>query len=361
MAGAVTNRVIDVVDPNIVLDEVDIDRILARIDPDDLLARVDLNALVDRLDLNAVLDRVDPNALLDRVDANALLDRVDPNMLLARVDPNALLDRVNPNALLDQVDINRLMARVDVDALLAQADIEDLVRRSGVPEIVASSTTHMLGSLIDVVRRQLAGLDTIVHRTIDRLLRREPDVERLGPPELRPATIDDAASGRVAVTGRYAGPFSRLLAAGIDLVIASVVFTLSVAGLNILTSTFFDAQISSDRAGFWGVLSWSVWLFLYCWASFTIAGRTPGMALVGIRVVNTQGHPLGPWAALVRTLVLPLSAMVFGLGLLMALPHPQHRTLHDLAAHTVVVYDWGDRPAELPGPLSAYVSRHAEV
>ena len=30
----------------------------------------------------------------------------------------------------------------------------------------------------------------------------------------------------------------------------------------------------------------------------------------------------------------------------------EHRSLHDLIARTCVVYDWGDRSAEMPGPLS---------
>lgn len=307
VAGRVTGKVVDVVDPNIVLDEIDVDRLLARIDPDDLLARVDVNALLDR------------------------------------------------------IDVDRLMQRVDIDALLAKADVEGLVRRSGVPDIVASSTTHLAGSLIDVVRRQVVGLDTILHRAIDRVLRREIDPARFGPPALRPAAEEESKSGRLGVTGRYAGAFSRLLAAGADLLIASTVFTLLVAGSSVLTETFLDTSISDDRAGLWGILAWAGWGFLYIWVTLTISGRTPGMALVGIRIVTVHGFPIGPWQSLVRTIALPFSVAAGGLGLLMALPHPQHRAFHDLVARTAVVYDWGDRPAELPGPLSAYVARHAET
>jgi hypothetical protein len=34
--------------------------------------------------------------------------------------------------------------------------------------------------------------------------------------------------------------------------------------------------------------------------------------------------------------------------------------MHDAAAGSVVVYDWGDRPAEMSAPLTRWVSRHAE-
>jgi hypothetical protein len=39
----------------------------------------------------------------------------------------------------------------------------------------------------------------------------------------------------------------------------------------------------------------------------------------------------------------------------------EHRALHDLIAGTAVVYDWGSRTAELPGPLSEFLARRAGV
>jgi hypothetical protein len=35
----------------------------------------------------------------------------------------------------------------------------------------------------------------------------------------------------------------------------------------------------------------------------------------------------------------------------------RHRALHDVAGGSVVVVDFGDRPAELPGPLSRFLDR----
>jgi hypothetical protein len=34
-----------------------------------------------------------------------------------------------------------------------------------------------------------------------------------------------------------------------------------------------------------------------------------------------------------------------------------HRGLHDVIAATAVVYDWGDRQAEMPGPLADFLHR----
>jgi uncharacterized RDD family membrane protein YckC len=82
---------------------------------------------------------------------------------------------------------------------------------------------------------------------------------------------------------------------------------------------------------------------------------------VGLRVVSVNGAPLKLWASLVRVLCLPVSFAFFGLGLLGIIFGKRRRALHDLAANSCVVYDWGDRPAELPGPLSRWLAeRHAD-
>src|SRR3954454_15638298 len=64
VAGAVTERVVETVDPDIVLEHVDLNA---------LLERVDLNAAVARIDLDHVLESVDLNALVDRFDLDALV------------------------------------------------------------------------------------------------------------------------------------------------------------------------------------------------------------------------------------------------------------------------------------------------
>jgi hypothetical protein len=77
-------------------------------------------------------------------------------------------------------------------------------------------------------------------------------------------------------------------------------------------------------------------------------------------VVNRQGTTITGRQALVRTLVFPLSFLAFGLGFVGIFISPTRRTLHDAAAGTVVVYDWGDRPAEMSAPLTRWVNQHAD-
>ncbi len=65
--------------------------------------------------------------------------------------------------------------RKRLQAYLRNVDVEALVRRSGVPDIVAESTGRLAGGALDVARRQVVGLDTILIGVIGTVFRRPPD------------------------------------------------------------------------------------------------------------------------------------------------------------------------------------------
>lgn len=336
-------------------------------DPRGLLGRVAgsvTGRVVDAVD-DLVLDHVDVDALLERVDVNALLDRVDTTRLLDRVDVDRLLEQVDVDRLLDRVDVDRLMSRVDVEALLAGVDLEAIVRRSGVPDIVAESTGRVAGSALDLARRQLVGLDVLVDRVVDRVvdavlvtvLRRQAMPRRNGPPELQidaPLAADDP---RMDVTGHYAGSLSRAAALGLDLAAIITTYTLGYAGLDKLTEALLQRQLSGDYGAPVAATLLVGWGFLYVFGSLAVAGRTLGKAVVGLQVVHRSGRPISVRQSLLRTLILPLSAALLGLGFLLAVVQRDNRALHDLLAGTSVVYDWGERTVQLPGPLSDFLAR----
>lgn len=124
-----------------------------------------------------VVSSIDVAKLMDRVDVNAIVDQVNVDALLARVDVNAMLDRVDVNALVDRIDIDKMLDGVDLQALMERARIGDLV---------AQSTSQVAGSTLDVGRRQVVGLDTLMMQAVDRVLGRRGDDQPLGPPELVP-------------------------------------------------------------------------------------------------------------------------------------------------------------------------------
>jgi uncharacterized RDD family membrane protein YckC len=166
-----------------------------------------------------------------------------------------------------------------------------------------------------------------------------------------------AASTRIGVTGQYAGPVSRAAAAAIDVLVVMAVYTVAYAGLRLLLDAFFDRTLEGKWLGVLSAAALSAWAFFYYFVSLAVAGRTVGKSLAGLRVLSATGAPLSVLKAFVRTLAAPLSALFFGLGYVPIVLQRDHRALHDFIAGTAVVYDWGDRTAQLPGPLSDFLSR----
>ena len=340
------NALVSRLDVDALLDRVDLDAVMSRIDLDRLVGRIDVDAIVDRVDVERIVSRLDLDAIVDRVDVERVIARVDLDAVVAGVDLDAAVARVDLNAAADRIDVDRVVARVDVDAIAASLDID---------AIVAQSTKGVMGRFTDLLRRQVVGIDEIAMRTVNRLLRRDYDSLPAGPPLAVHDAIDpDGAT----MSGRYAGPVSRLGALGLDLFLISSTFTLLLAGVVYLADVLFGATV--DPGGTWVP---SVLLlfygFTYFWLSQALTGRTISQALVGIKVIRSGGEPLSPGAAAIRTIVLPFSFLLFGVGALMALVDRRRRALQDVAARSSVVYDWGDRPAALPAPITRFLERKA--
>jgi uncharacterized RDD family membrane protein YckC len=295
-----------------------------------------------------IAETIPPDVILEHVDVDALVDRIDLNRLLDRVDVERLIARI---------DVNRVLAAIDVDVLLKEVDLEALVRRSGVPEIVAESTTRMGGAALDLARRQLVGLDALLERVVSTVLRRDL-AARQGPAAL---ASPQGRTARLSVTGHYAGPVTRVAAFALDVALVFATYTLGYAGLNLLTSAILGTGLTSDEAEPLAGIVLLAWWFCYTFASTAVTGRTPGKALVGLRVVRVGGTPLRVGQALLRVCALPVSVALLGVGVLMIVARRDHRALHDLVARTAVVVDWGDRPAELAAPLSEFLNRRAEA
>ena len=383
--------VADVVMPAIV-DAVDIDETLGRVDVDELLTHIDLDAVVDRIDLQALIERLDLNRVLDKVDLDALIDRIGIEHLLSRIDLNTLLETVDLNQLMERVDLTRLVNRVDVEGVIERVDIQEIIERVNVNELVervdinavvrrvdinaivgdvdigaftgklGSAVTHgtesFLRSILDLVRRQVVGLDMVILRFTDGLLRRQPDTLPLGPATL---TAGESEAG-TRVSGRYAGPVSRLLAFAADAFLIFAFFAIGTSVLNYLIRllTGYQLERGSTYGGWWAV-ALGIWAFVYFWIGPSLAGRTLGMALVGLRVVATDGSAIGQRQSFVRVLTLPLSIILLGVGLLMAVFGGERKALHDHLARTCVVYDWGERPAEMPAPLTKWLAGRGAI
>jgi len=317
-----------------------------------------------------VLDLVDPNLVLDHIDVNALLDRVDVNDLLDRVDVDKLLERV---------DVDALMARADIDALMDMVDIVKIVERAGIPEIVAESTSHLGGSALDLFRRPLVGLDEIFFRVLNGLVRRNPNEFPTGPGDLVD-WVDQQNDEREAIktgryagpltrllavvldgTGRYAGPLTRLLAVVLDGFAVTASFALIAAGVVFLINLLVPDFSLPVTPGLVYAVTLSLWGFTYLWFGLAIFGKTLGKAVLGVRVVGADGAvTLTGRQAFIRALTYPLSFAILGIGLIGIVFGRERRAWHDHFAGSAVVYDWGSRTAAMPTPLARFLERRTE-
>ncbi len=132
----------------------------------------------------------------------------------------------------------------------------------------------------------------------------------------------------------YAGVVSRTVAFGVDAVVITAVTIGVVAGIQLIVSV-----VSIDLHGLVEVTSpllvavLPALLAFYDFVFWGLAGRTPGMALLGVRVTTTTGRPV-PWrSALIRAVVLGY----FPIGSLWCLVDRRHQAVHDKLARTVVV------------------------
>ncbi len=82
-----------------------------------------------------------------------------------------------------------------------------------------------------------------------------------------------------------------------------------------------------------GVPVFIAYFTILTWAG---RGRTPGKALMRIRVVRLDGRTLNPWDAFGRAGGYAASAATGGVGFLEALWHPNRQTIHDRIVGTVV-------------------------
>lgn len=321
-------------------------------------------SVVDSVDIDALLERVDIDALLARIDIDGLLGRIDIDRLMARVDVQALIARVDVGEVIERVDLNAVLAEVDIDALLVRIDVAAIAERAQVGELVAQSTRDVAGSTLDLARRQLVALDLIVLRVVHRVMRRND--WPLGPPGLvsedAPATGGPLREKAGRVTGRFAGPGSRLTGFIIDIALIVTLFGVTANVVLFCVRVVLGIEVStSNTDNIWWLIAYLLWAFSYLFVSLAITGRTIGKWLVGVRVVERDGTPLRTRAALIRVLALPLALLSLGIGLVGIVIGKERRALQDVLAGTVVVYDWGDRPAEMPAPLSRWLNRQGTL
>jgi uncharacterized RDD family membrane protein YckC len=137
--------------------------------------------------------------------------------------------------------------------------------------------------------------------------------------------------------GRYAGAVTRLLAYGADLFISNTLFVGAVALLEfaINTATPWRVDFGSDHA--WILAAGVAWFGFYLGSSWVVFARTPGMSLLGLKIVRADGSPLDRRHAIIRLIAFPLGFLTLGLGFLGIVFGRSRQAIYDRIARTAVV------------------------
>jgi uncharacterized RDD family membrane protein YckC len=200
------------------------------------------------------------------------------------------------------------------DRLLASEEVQKLVERiAAAPEVRAAIAAQGVGLIGDIGRqiRKIADrFDGGLERIVRRLLR-------------KPQAAHTDSVGLV----------TRAVAFLIDVTILNGIF-LVVAG--VITALFGSDGVST--AG-WvvGAAAWVVFGSLYLFTFWSLAGQTPGMRFLSIRIEHEGSQRLGPRVARRRLVGAVLAAIPFGLGFLGIVTRDDQRGFQDRHADTDVV------------------------
>jgi uncharacterized RDD family membrane protein YckC len=315
--------------------------------------------------IGSVIGLVAPT-VIDNIDLDDVIEAVDVNQIAARLDLDALIDRMDVDAIAARLDLDALIDRMDVDAIAARLDLNALIDRIDMTQLTAGASQEFAQSGLDLARRQVIRADATVEAFVDRTLRR-PFVPRPDAPAwLRttpPLATADAApppdpdpAGRRNVSGHYAGPASRLLAAALDFAASFTVYGFLATAVAYFVGLVTAADTTPEAPAIVAALLAGAWLVLWLAVPVALFGRTPAMALVGLGVLERTGAVVGPGRAVVRALVEPVAVAVLVIGFAGVVIGRERRALQDVAAGTIVVYDWGVREAQKPVTVRDYLS-----
>lgn len=202
--------------------------------------------------------------------------------------------------------------------LLASEEAQQLVERiAEAPEVRAAISAQGMG-LVEDIGRTIGNLARRLDDSFERIVRRI---------FFRPR--------RVQPTDR-AGAVSRGLAWLIDLVFVNLAFTAFVALVTLVANTFGGSgEGGSALAIAVGSTAWLSFGAIYLLAFWSLAGQTPGMRFLGIRL----GERLPLRRSIKRLGGFGLSVVCFGLGFLGVVFGAERRAWEDRLSATGVVYD----------------------
>jgi uncharacterized RDD family membrane protein YckC len=259
---------------------------------------------------------------------------------IARVLKGPIVEEAMNNALESDAVKRALIEALDSELvdevwrrLLASDEAQRLVERiAEAPEIRAAISVQSVGMIEDIghtIGNSTRRLDGVVERVVRRIFFRKR---------------------RAEPTDR-AGAVTRGLAFGLDALIVNLGFS-GLAALAALIASAFSGNGNGDGVSDFalaaGTTLWFALGSLYLVGFWSLAGQTPGMRFLGIRL-DVAGRGLRFGRAIRRLIGMALAAIPFGLGFLGILFDERRRAWDDRLSGVDVVYEGNERT---PAPWS---------
>ncbi|MFL5871643.1 MAG: RDD family protein [Solirubrobacterales bacterium] len=200
------------------------------------------------------------------------------------------------------------------ERLLASDEIQKTIERiAEAPELRAAIASQGVGLINDLGRqisRATARLDDLLERFVRRLI---------GRPRTEPT--------------RAVGLITRALSALVDAAIINAGFLIAAG---VIAALFGNDGVSAAEFAF-GAGAWIIVIYLYAMTFWSLAGQTPGMRFLSIRLEHDGSPRLGRRRARRRLFGAVLALIPFGLGFLGVLTRDDRRGFHDRRADTDMV------------------------
>ncbi|GAB2565777.1 RDD family protein [Gracilibacillus alcaliphilus] len=166
----------------------------------------------------------------------------------------------------------------------------------------------------------------------------------------------------VSLEFKLAGLGSRSAAYLVDYCI------LFVVQMILIMIVFFSISFSNDSFFFFDIDTMNFILVFFLIAMFVLnfgyfvfleffwGGKTIGKKLLGIRVIQENGHNITFLSSLIRNFLrlIDMLPTMYAVGVIMIFSHPKHKRLGDLAAGTIVVHERGKKSSK-KDPVTKYI------
>jgi len=252
-----------------------------------------------------------PEGVAQSIVRHHVLERVVSEIVASaefRAAFTAALEHEQTEQLVDEVAKSALLERVIREAASSPAVIDALT----------AQTTTIGGEMVASLRRANVRADAVVERAPRRWLHR---------PERAPGEP-------------YAGLASRGVGLVVDALTAELIFLVIAVSIALVTKL----TVGLGHSWWYGILAGAGWVIVqaaYFIGFWTVAGRTPGMALMGLRVRAAHDRPPGVLRSAVRLVGLWIAIAIVLLGFLPVIFDNRRRALQDFLAGTEVVYSSG--------------------